>query len=154
MGSTLTNQNSTQEEIKSRLKSENSCYQSAQSILSSSLLSKNVKTKINRTIILTVVLYGCETWLFTLMDKRRLRIFENRVLRRIFGPKRDEVTEEWRKIHNEEFNDQYSLHNIVQVIKPRMRWGGACSMYGGEERCIQGFGEETWGKETTWKTQA
>jgi len=77
------------------------------------------------------------------MVKCRLRIFENRVLRRIFGLKRDEVTREWRKIHNEVFNDQYSSPNIVCVIKSRMRWVGACSMYGGEERCIQGFGGET-----------
>ena len=66
------------------------------------MLSKNLKIKIYRTIILSVVLYGCETWSFTLRDKRRLRVFENRVLRRIFGPKRDEVTREWRKLHNED----------------------------------------------------
>ena len=143
MGSTLTNQNSIQEEIKSRLKSGNSCYHSVQNLLSSSLLYKNVKIKIKRTIILTVVSYGCETWLFTQMEKHRLRIFENRVLRRIFGPKRDEVTREWRKIHNEEFNDQYSSSNIVCMNISRMRWVGACSMYGGEERYIQGFGGET-----------
>ena len=75
-----------------------------QNILSSSLLSKNVKIKIHRTIILPVVLYGCETWLLTLKEERRVKVFENRVLRRIFGPKRDEVTGEWRKLHNEEFN--------------------------------------------------
>ena len=74
-------------------------------ILSSSLLSKNIKIKIYRTIILPVVLYGCETWSLTLREERRLRVFENRVLRRIFGPKRDEVTREWRKLHNEELND-------------------------------------------------
>jgi len=68
------------------------------------LLSKNVKIKIHRTIILPVVLYGCETWLLTLKEERRVKVFENRVLRRIFGPKRDEVTGEWRKLHNEEFN--------------------------------------------------
>ena len=64
--------------------------------------------KIYRTIILPVILYGCETWSLTLRDERRLRMFENRVLRRVFGPKRDEVTEEWRKLHNEELNDLYS----------------------------------------------
>jgi len=69
------------------------------------LLSKNVKIKIHRTIVLPVVLYGCETWSLTLREERRLSVFENRVLRRIFGSKRDEVTAEWRKIHNEELND-------------------------------------------------
>jgi len=90
-GTTLTNQNSIQEENKSRLKSGNACYHSVQNLLSSSLLSKNLKIKIYRTIILSV-LYGCETWSLTLREERRLRVFENRVLRRIFGPKRDEVT--------------------------------------------------------------
>jgi len=89
LGTTLTNQNSIQEEIKSRLKSGNACYHSVQNLLSSSLLSKNLKIKIYGTIILPVVLYGCETWSLTLREKRRLRVFENRVLRRIFGPKRD-----------------------------------------------------------------
>jgi len=73
--------------------------------------------KIYRTIILPVVLYGCETWLFILREECRVRMFEKRVLRRIFGPKRDEVTREWRKLHNEELNDLYSLPSIVQVIK-------------------------------------
>ena len=78
--------------------------------MSSSLLSKNLKIEIYRTtsIILPVVLYGCETWSLTSREERRLRVFENRVLRRIFGPKRDEVTGEWRKLHNEELNDLYS----------------------------------------------
>jgi hypothetical protein len=67
--------------------------------------------------ILPLVLYGCETWSLTLKEERRLRVFENRVLRRIFGPKRDEVTGEWRKLHNEEVNGLYSLLNIVRVIK-------------------------------------
>ena len=71
-----------------------------QNLLSSSLLSKNLKIKIHRTIILPVVLYGCETWSLILRVERRLRVFENRVLRRTFGPKRDEVTGEWRKLHN------------------------------------------------------
>jgi len=81
-----------QEEIKRRLKSGNACYHSVQNLLSSSLLSKNLKINIYRTIILLVVLYGCETWSLTLWEERRLRVFENRVLRRIFGPKGDEVT--------------------------------------------------------------
>ena len=91
---TLTNQNSIQEEIKSRLKSGNTCYHLVQNLLSSSLLSKNLKIKICRNLILPVVLYGCENWSLTLREESRLRVFENRVLRRIFGAKRDEVTRE------------------------------------------------------------
>jgi hypothetical protein len=86
---TITHQNSIQEEIKSRLRSGNACYRSVQNLLSSSLLSKNLKIKIYRTIVLSVVLYRCETWLLTLREECRLRVFENRVLRRIFGSKRD-----------------------------------------------------------------
>jgi len=74
------------------------------------------------TIILPVVLYGCETWSLTLRKERTLKAFENRVLSRIFGPKRDEVTREWRKQHNEELNDLHSSANIDRVIKSRMRW--------------------------------
>ena len=78
-----------------------------------------------RTIILPVVLYGCETWSLTWREERRLRVFENRVLRRIFGPKRDERTGEWRKLHNEELNGLYSSPSMVRVIKlRRMRWAG------------------------------
>jgi hypothetical protein len=73
------------------------------------VLSKNLKIKIYKTIILPVVLYGCETWSLTFREEHILRVFENRVLRRIFGPKRDEVTGEWRKLHNEEFHDLYSF---------------------------------------------
>jgi hypothetical protein len=86
LGTALTNQNSIHAEIKSRLKSGNACYHSVQNLFSSSLLSKNVNIKIYRTIILTVVLYGCESWSLTLREECRLRVFENRVLRRIFGP--------------------------------------------------------------------
>jgi len=90
-----------------------------------SLLSKKLKIKIYRTIVLPVVLYGCETWSLTLREEHRLRVFENRVLRRVFGPKRDEVTGEWRKLHNEELSDLYSLPNIVRLVNSRrMRWVG------------------------------
>jgi hypothetical protein len=92
LGTTLTNQNSIQEEIKSRLKAGNARFHSIQTLLSSSLISKNLKVKIYRTIILSVVLYECETWSRTLREERRLKVFENRVLRRVFGPKREEVT--------------------------------------------------------------
>jgi hypothetical protein len=92
LGTTLTDQNCIQEEIKSRLNSGNACYHSVQSLLSSCLLSRIVKVKVNKTIILPFVLYGCETWCLALREEHRLRVFENRVLRRIFGPKRDEVT--------------------------------------------------------------
>jgi len=142
----LTNKNSIQEEIKSRLKVGNACYYSVQNILSSSLLSKKLKMKIYRTIILPVVLYGCETWSLTLREECRLRVFENRVLRRVFGPKRDEVTGEWRKLHNEELSDLYSLPNIMRVVKSRrMRWAGhvACMGQGrGVHRVLVGRPEE------------
>jgi len=93
-------------------------------LLSSSFLTENLKIKIYRAIILSFVLCGCETWSLTLREERRLRVSENKVLKRIFGPKREDVTGECRKLHNEELNDLYSP-NMVRAIKSRrMRWAG------------------------------
>ena len=108
-----------------------------------SFVFQKFRDKTYKTIILPVLLYGCGTWSLTVREERRLRVFENRVLRRIFGAKRDEVTREWRKLHNEKLNDMYSSPNIVRVVKYRiMRWEGHI-VRGGEERCTYGFDGET-----------
>jgi hypothetical protein len=131
LGTTLTNQNSIDEEIKSRLKTGNACYHSVQNLLSSSLLSRSVKIKIHRTTILQVVLYGCETWSFTLREECRLRVFKNRVLKRIFGPKRDEEAGEWRRLCNKELYALYFSPNIIWVTKSRrLRWAGHVACMG------------------------
>jgi hypothetical protein len=107
------------------------------------LLSENVKIKIYRTIILRVVLYGCESWSLTLREECRPRVFENRVLRKKFGPKRDEVTGEWRRLHNKELYALYYSPNIIRVITSIRQMGGAYSTYGIEQRCMEGCTGET-----------
>jgi hypothetical protein len=114
---TLTNQNDIHDEIKSRLNSGNAFYYSVQNLLSSCLISKNLKIKIYKTVIFPIVLYGCETWSLTLREEHRLRVFENRVLR-IFGPKKNEDVS-WRKLHNDELHRLFSSPNIFRTIKPR-----------------------------------
>jgi hypothetical protein len=118
-GTTLTNRNSIHEEIKSRFTSGNACYHSVQNLFPSKLLSKNTKIKVCGTINLPVVLYGYETWSLTLQEEKRLRVFENRVLRRIFEPKWDEVRWDWGRLHNEELNNLYASPNIFWVFKSR-----------------------------------
>jgi hypothetical protein len=103
LGTTITNQNLIQEEIKRWLNSGNSCYHSVLHLLSSHPLPKNEKVRIYKTITLSVAPYGCETWSLTIREEHRLRVLENRVLRRIFELKRDEVMGGWRKLHNENF---------------------------------------------------
>jgi hypothetical protein len=132
-------------EIKSRLNSGNACYHSVQSLLSSCLFTRNLKVKIYKTIILPVVLHGCETWSLTLREEHRLRVFENRVLRRIFGPKRDEATGEWRKLLSGELHNLYSSLDFIRQIKSRRkRWAEHVTRMGegrGAEGRLAGSGE-------------
>jgi len=103
-------------------------------------LGTSFKIYLDRTIILPVVLYGCKTWSLTLREERKLRVFGNMVLSRIFGTRRDEETVEWRRLHNEELNDLYSSPNIVRVIKwRRMRWTGNVARMGKETGCIDSW---------------
>jgi hypothetical protein len=131
LGTIVGNQN-IQKEIKRRLNSGNACYHSVQDILSSRLLSKNAKFFTYNTIILPVVLYEDQTWSLTLREAHRLRLFESRVLRRIFGPKRDEVAAGWRQLHNEELRNLCSSPSIIRMLKCiRMRRAGHVVRMGG-----------------------
>ena len=145
LGTAPTNQNCNREGIKCRLNSGHVCYCSVQNRLSASLLSKNIKIEIYRTIISTVVLYGYETLSFTLKEKHRPRMLKKRkgVLRKMFGPKRDTIIGDWSKLNSEE------VHNILCLTKYNLDdqinkngMCGACSMCGGFGRYIQGFGGE------------
>jgi hypothetical protein len=108
LGTTVTNQNLIQEEIKRGLNSGSDCYRSVHNVLSSRVLSKNLKIKIYKAIVLPVVLYRCETWSLALREEHGLKVFENRVLRRIFVPKRDRILEGQRKLHYRELHNLYS----------------------------------------------
>jgi hypothetical protein len=131
LGTTVTNQNFIQEETKRRLNSGNACYHSVQNLLSSHLLPKNMKVTIYKTIILPVVLYGCEAWSLTVREEHKLRVL------RIFGPKRDRVMGGWRKLHNKELHNLYSSPSIIRIIKSRrMRWAWTCGTNGREEERV------------------
>jgi hypothetical protein len=110
LGVTVTNRNCIHKEIKRKLNSGNYCYHSVQNL---------EKMKMYKTIVFPLNLQECETWFLTLREENRLRVFENKMLRRIFGPKRDEVTGGWKKLHNEEFRDVYSLPGIIRIMKAR-----------------------------------
>ena len=125
LGVKVINTKDIREEIKRRINMGNACYYSVEKILSSCLLSKKLNIKTYKTIILPVVLYGCETWSLTLEEVRRLKVFENKVLRKIFEAKKGEITDEWRRLHNAELQALYFSPNIIRSLKSRrMRLAG------------------------------
>jgi hypothetical protein len=125
LGTTVRNQNLIQKEIKRRLNSGNACYHSVQNLLSSCLLFKNIKIKIYKILILLIVLHVYETCAQTLREDHRLQVFENSVLKRIFGPRRDEIIGGWSKLFNKELRNLHSSPNITRMIKSRnMRCAG------------------------------
>jgi len=113
LGAYITSKNGVTEEIKIRLVSGNACFYS----LPSQLISRKLKLKIYRTVILPVILYGCESWSRTLSDEHKLRVFENKVLRKIYGPKRGATTGEWRRLHNEKFHGLYNSLDVLRIMK-------------------------------------
>ena len=141
---TVTNTNDIREEIKRRINMGNACYYSLEKMLSSRLLSKKLKVKTYKTIVLPVVLYGCKTWSLTLREEHRLRVFENKVHRKIFGAKKDEITCDWRKLHNAELHALYSSPNIIIIIiqSRRLRWAG--HIWSSPEMLIEFYWENLW----------
>ena len=111
LGTIITNRNEMHKEIKHRLNSGNACYYALQGLLSSQLPSKNIKLKIYKTVILSIILYGYETWSLTMREEKSLQVFENKVLRKIFGPKRDDETGKWRRLH-----DFYGKPDIMRIV--------------------------------------
>ena len=122
LGVSVTSTNDIREEIKRRINMGHACYYSLEKIWSSRLLCKKLKVNTYKTIILLVLLYGCQTWSLTLREVHRLRVFENKVFRKIFGAKRDEITGEWRKLHNAKLYALYFSSNIIWNFKSRRLW--------------------------------
>jgi hypothetical protein len=152
LGTTLTIQNDIRDGIKIRLNLWNAYYHSVQNLFAFPSHIKELKISIYETVILPVVLYGCKTWSLTLKEEHRLRVFENRVLRKIFGPKREEDGS-WRKLHNDELPNLYSSPNTVRVIKSRrMRWAAHVVCIGDGRGVYRVFGWKARRDEATGKT--